>query len=61
MGSEYRKKRVKTQPVISEQDNDSLRVLARIIARAYLAKKGHARNTNAEQNSITKRCDGAKQ
>ncbi len=36
MRSEYRKQRVKTQPVISEQENDSLRVLAKIIARRHI-------------------------
>jgi len=36
MGSEYRKKRVITQAVISEQEIDSLRVLAKIIARSLI-------------------------
>ena len=36
VGSEYRKKRENTQPVISEQENDALRVLAKIIARRHI-------------------------
>lgn len=36
MRSAYRKQRVTTQPVISEQENDALRVLAKIIARRHI-------------------------
>ena len=36
MGSEYRKKRENAPPVISEQENDALRVLAQIIARRHI-------------------------
>jgi len=39
MGSEYRGKRVKTQPVIPEQESDGLRVLARLIARVHIQNK----------------------
>ncbi len=36
MESKYRKQRVTTQPVISEQENVALHVLAKIIARRHI-------------------------
>jgi len=35
----YKKKRPKIQPVILEQENDGLRMLARIIARVHIQNK----------------------
>jgi len=52
MGSEYRKKRVITQPVISEQEIDSLRVLAKIIARRHIKKQLNQIEGQTDKNSI---------
>jgi len=40
MGSKHHNKEVETQPVVLEPGQDSLRVLARIIARLHLEKTG---------------------
>ena len=48
-------------PLFKDDNEAGLRILARIIARAHLTKKGHTRTTNDEQNSIIKQYDGAKQ
>ena len=48
-------------PLLKDDNEAGLRILARIIARARLTKKGHARTTNVEQNSIIKQCNGARQ
>ena len=52
MGSEYRKKQVNTQPVISEPENDSLRVLAKIIARRHIKKQLNQNEGQIDKNSI---------
>ncbi len=54
MRSEYRKQRAKTQPVIPEQEIDSLRVLAKIIARRHIMNqlnKIEGRNDKKNINS----------
>ena len=52
MGSEYRKKRENTQPVISEQENDALRVLAKIIARRHIRNKLNKIKGRTDKKSI---------
>ena len=52
MGSEYRKKRENTQPVISEQENDALRVLAKIIARRHIRNKLNKIEGRTDKKSI---------
>jgi len=52
MGLEYRKKREKTQPVISEQENDALRVLAKIIARRHISNQLNKIKGDNDENII---------
>jgi len=52
MGSEYRKKWENTQPVISEQENDALRVLAKIIARRHIRNKLNKIEGRTDKKSI---------
>jgi len=52
MGSEYRIKRENTQPVISEQENDALRVLAKIIARKHIRNQLNKIHGDNDENII---------
>ena len=63
MRSEYRKKRENTQPVISEQENDALRVLAKIIARRHIRNqlniiKGHTNENIINHDNDNKSSNG---
>ena len=51
MGSEYRKKRENAQPVISDQENDALRVLAKIIARRHIRNQLNKTKGSTDENS----------
>jgi len=52
MGSEYRIKPENTQPVISEQENDALRVLAKIIARRHIRNQLNKIEGRTDKKSI---------
>ena len=52
MGSEYRKKRENAQPVISDQENDALRVLAKIIARRHIRNQLNKIEGRTDKKSI---------
>ncbi len=52
MGSEYRKKQINTQLVISEPENDSLRVLAKMIARRHIKKQLNQIEGRTNENLI---------
>jgi len=51
MESGYRKKRVEIQPVFSEQENDALRVLAKMIARRHIRNQLHKIEESTGNNS----------
>jgi len=54
MGAESRKKRIQTLSVITEPENDGLRMLARIIARVHIQNKLNkveSQDINEENNN----------
>ena len=53
MGLEYRKKRAETQQVISEQEIDGLRALAKIIARSLIRQSQSNQKAIQRQSHIS--------
>ena len=52
MESGYRKKRVEIQPIFSEQENDALRVLAKMIARRHIRNQLQKKQEHTDKESI---------